>query len=90
MDVLGTHRRAVRHPQDLPARTVGGHRVIPGSDRGVPEPAILVGRQQGPHRQLTMQLLGLLDVVEPLAVAVPYVDPRTDDRVALGVDDPRR
>src|SRR5271168_3078426 len=86
--MLRAHDGSVCGPHDFPARTVGGHRVIAGSDGPIPEPAVVVGGQQSPHGELVVQLLGLLNVVEALTVAVPGVYMGAGDRIALLVDDP--
>src|SRR5271166_525401 len=84
--MLWPHHGSVCGTHDFPARTVGGKRVIARRDGAVPEPAVFVGGQQGPHRELVVQLLGLLNVVEAFAVAVPGVHVGAGDRCALFVD----
>src|SRR6202044_3925053 len=86
--MLRAHDGSVCGPHDFPAWTVGGHRVIAGCDGPIPEPAVVVGGQQSPHGELVVQLLGLLNVVEALTVAVPGVHMGAGDRVAVLVDDP--
>ena len=87
MDVGGSIGMPTLGFEHLADRAIIGDRIIAGGDAAKPELAIGIRPEAGAQIQDGRCLARALDIIHPIGIGLPGIDPRPRDRRAGGIPD---